>query len=107
MNPFVLTLLGIFARQLILILAGALGIGPAVHEFIDAHMTEFNQVVAGIALAVGTALYAVYQQFKRKQILLTALASPIPMSESDAKSMVKDPSVITPSVTTPKDEIPQ
>lgn len=107
MNPFVLTLLGIFFRQLVLMLAGAMGIGPAVHEFLDAHISEFNQVSIAVAGAVVTAAYAAYKQFTKRQMLVTALASPIPMSERECKELVKDPSILTPSVTSSKDEVPR
>lgn len=107
MNPLLLTLLAMFLRQGILLLAGALGIGPIVHAYVDAHLSEFTQLSLAIAAAVATAAYAAYKQFTKRQILVTALASPVPMSESDAKAQVNDPSVITPSVTTPKDVVPQ
>lgn len=107
MNPLLLTLLAMFLRQGVLLLAGALGIGPIVHEYLDAHMSEWTQLSLGIAAAVLTATYAAYKQFTKRQVLVTALASPVPMSESDAKALVNDASVITPSVTTPKDEVPQ
>ena len=107
MNPLLLSLLSMFLRQGIFLLAGALGIGPIVHEFVDAHLSEFNQMLLGLAAALATAAYAAYKQFTKRQVLVTALASPVPMSEAEAKSLVKDNRVITPSVTTPKDEIPR
>jgi hypothetical protein len=106
MNPFLMTLLAIFFRQAVLMLAGAMGIGPVVHAFIDAHMSEWNQFALGVAAAFVTVVYAGYKAFEKRRILLTALASPVPMSEVEAKAQVKDPNVITPSVTTPKNEVP-
>jgi hypothetical protein len=50
--------------------------------------------------------YAAWKKYRDKQIEVTALASPMPMSRDDAKALVKDPRTVTPSVTTPKSEVP-
>lgn len=107
MNPLLESLAGLFLRYLILMLAGAMGIGPAVHVFLDAHTSETDQTAGAIVLAIGTAGYAAYRQFVKRKVLLTALASPVPMSEEQAKADVRDPAIATPSVKTPKDVIPK
>lgn len=105
-NPFVAALIYMLARQWALALAGAIGLAPIVKPLIDQYASEFTQAVIGALLFVVTAGYAALRKFWDRQKLVTALASTVPMSEQDAKAMVKDPHIYTPSVSTPKNEVP-
>jgi arginine exporter protein ArgO len=86
----------------VLYLAGALGATALANQ----NATAINQWSLSAAAFLLVAGWAAWQKFKAKQVLVTALASSVPMSEQDAKAMVKDPSTFTPSVTTPKDQVP-
>ena len=67
---------------------------------------QLTQLVSGL-VALGGFAWGYWKDYTSQQVLVTALASHIPMSEVEARSLVTNPSVITPSVTSPKDEIPQ
>lgn len=103
MNSFLVEMLAMLLRQGVLYLAGVLGASALASE----NMTAIQQWSVSAAAFLLVAGWAAWKKFQSKQVLVTALASSVPMSESDAKALVKDPSVITPSVTTPKDEVPQ
>lgn len=102
MSPFLIELLSMLFRQGIIYLAGVIGASALASD----HMTEITRYSSSAAIFVTVALYAAWKKYRAKQVLVTALASPQPMSENDAKAMVKDPSEFTPSVSTPKSEIP-
>ncbi len=102
MNPFLIELLTMIFRQAIIYLAGVIGVSALASE----HMSQVEQYSASAAVFALTVGYAAYRRYKAKQVLVTALASPMPMSEHECKELVKDPSVITPSVTSSKDAIP-
>lgn len=106
MNPFLVALLSMLFRQAVLVLAGALGLTHLVQPIIDEYMTEFQQLSTAVAIAAITVGFAVWRKFKDRQKLLAALGAPLPMSERQVESLVKQPDMFTPSVTTPKDEIP-
>jgi len=59
----------------------------------------------GAAATLVLAVWSVYKNFKERQVLVTALQGAA-LSENDVKLLVKDPAVVTPSVTVPKDMVP-
>jgi len=101
MAAFLIELLALVLQRGIIYLAGALGASALASE----HLSEIEKWSASAALFTLMTAYAMWRRYQGKQVLVTALASP-PMSEAAAKALVKDPSVLTPSVTTPKDAIP-
>jgi len=103
MAAFLIELLALVFQRGIIYLAGALGASALASE----HMSDIEKWSASAALFTLMTAYAMWRRYKGKQVLVTALASPLPMSEAAAKALVRNPSVLTPSVTTPKDEIPQ
>lgn len=102
MNAFLIDLLAMLLRQGVVYLAGILGASAIASE----HATAIQQWSLSAAAFLLVAGWAAYQKYKSKQVLVTALASTVPMSEQDAKDRVADPRVYTPSVKTPKDEVP-
>ena len=107
MNPFLVALIAMLFRYGLVLLAGALGLSGPVQELVSQYATEFTQLSIAVAIAILTIGYAGFRKFRDRQKLVTALASPVPMSEAAAKAMVTDPSTMTPSVTTPKHEVPR
>lgn len=105
-NTFVLGLLAMLLRQGILLLAGALGIGPLVQQYVTENMTQFQQMSLGLAAAVVAIGYAAYKNFTSRQKLMQALAM-AGVSEKATEVLVKDKLVETPSVTTPKHVVPK
>lgn len=65
-------------------------------------ITEISSAI----VVIGTALWGLYQKYTTQQVLVTALASPTPMSEETAKAMVASPFVATPPVNTPATVVP-
>lgn len=102
MNPFLTELLAMLFRQGAIYVAGWIGASALAAQ----HMPQIQQYSMSAAVFVLAVAYAAYKKYVAKQVTLTALASTRPMSEADAKALVKNPMVTTPSVTTPKDEIP-
>lgn len=106
MNPFLVALFSMLFRYAVVMLAGALGLTHVVQPIIDQYTTEFWQLSVSVGMAMSAVGYAVWRKFKDRQKLVTALASPMPMTEKQVESLVKRPDMFTPSVTTPKDAIP-
>lgn len=105
MNPLILALLSMFVRQAFLSLAAAIGLAPLVQPIIDQYLSQFNQLSIAVATALVTLGYAAYRKFVDRQRYVTALSA-ASMTENEAKERVKNPTVRTPSVATPKDEVP-
>lgn len=93
-------------RQGILLLAGAIGIGPLVQQYVAANMTEFQQVSLGLAAGLVALLYAAWKNFTSRQKLMQALQA-ANLTERSVELMVKDKLTETPSVMAAKHEVPQ
>lgn len=106
MNPFVLGLLAMLLRQGILLLAGAIGIGPLVQAYVNANMSQFTQMSLGLAAAIVAVAYAAWKNFTSRQKLVQALQA-ANATEHAIEQMVKDKFTTTPSVTAPKTAVPQ
>jgi hypothetical protein len=104
-NPFVIGLLGILIRQVLLVIAGSLGVGPAVHAYLDAHMTEANQFFVGMAAALLLLAYSVRKWFSGRQKFAQVLQY-AGVTEREVEAMIKDDRVETPSVLAKKTEVP-
>lgn len=101
MNPFLVNVISTLIRQLLIFVAGAIGLTPLLNEY----MSDVEKFSASAAIVVLTVGYALYRKYKDRQKLVTALAA-ASMTEAEAKARVKDPEIYTPSVTTPKDQVP-
>jgi len=94
MNPMYQKIAFSLARYL-LIAGGLEGI------LSDDQLSQF----IGAAATVAAVSWSIYKNFKERQVLVTALKV-ADVSENDVKLLVKDPAVVTPSVTAPKDTVP-
>lgn len=106
MNPFLKALLTMSARSFILTVAGAIGLAQFIQPILDQYASEFGELVMGLALAVGAWVWQVYRKYKDKQKLMEALRSSQPMTEKQVEVLVKHADSFTPSVATPKNQIP-
>ncbi len=104
-NTFIIGLLGMLIRQWILTLIGAMGLAPLIKPYLDANMTQFTQFSLSIAGGLIVVGYALKKRFFDKQKLVQAL-SEASLSEREVEIMVKNKLVSTPSVLTPKSEVP-
>lgn len=104
-NPFILNLLAMFVRYAIVATAGAIGVSPDLQAYINENMSQFTQFSLAAAGVLGTVGYAVWVKFFDKQKLVQAL-SEAGKTEKTIESMVKSAGVETPSVLTPKTEVP-
>lgn len=97
--PFVQQIIGALVRAAVVWLAATFG----------AHISEDEAVklTAQIAPVVAVLAWSLWQKYRGRQKLLTAAGSPKVMTESQVEALVKDPTVPTPSVLTPKTELPQ
>ena len=104
-NTFILGLLATFIRYGVVALAGTLGLGPALEAFIKGDPQKWTQLSLSIATVLATILYALYKKFLDKQKLLQVLAE-AGMTERGVESLVKSNDIPTPSVLTPKTQVP-
>lgn len=99
--PFIQQILGTLVRALVVWLAGVLAArGIVVSD------DQTMQVVAWLTPLVATLAWSLWQKFRGRQKLLTALGASKIMTEAEVEKRVADPGVPTPSVLTPKTEIP-
>lgn len=96
--PFVSQIVGTLVRAAIVWLAATFGA-----EVSDDQIVKITAQVVPVLFVI---VWSIYQKFKNRQTLVTALASPKPMSEDAAKALVKDPAVPTPSVNSDPKELP-
>lgn len=102
MNQALKEALAILVRSGLLMLATALGVSGVLEPYLGAIAAQLVPVL----MALGTLGWQqLVQLFKRKK-LMTALALSIPVSEEHVEIMVKDPGTATPSVATPKSQVP-
>ena len=97
-NPFIKEIVGVVARALALYLAARYGMEVVSSD-------EISEVLSGVAVA-GVLGWSIFQKFKSRQKLVTALAAPRKMTEDEVKETVASVWVTTPSVTTPSDTVP-
>jgi hypothetical protein len=98
MPPIVQEAAGAIVRAALFILAGYLVKAGIWTE------DEAARYVGAAALFVLTLGWSLWQKYKSRTKLVTALASPVPMTENQAAAKVSHGT--TPSTLTPKDEIP-
>lgn len=79
-------------------LAGKLVFGTPSDAEIDKYV--------GAAILIVTGVWSWYEKFKKQQSMVT-MGEAANMSESTAQARAADPLIPTPSVTTPKDEVPK
>lgn len=101
--PFIQQIIGAIIRALVVWLGGYLYAKAGIQ------LTEeqTGQIVAYLAPMLGVIVWSLYSKFIGRQKLLTALGATKPMTEQDVEQRVKDPASPTPSVLTPKTEVPQ
>lgn len=100
--PFIQQVIGSLVRAGVAALAGYLAArGVVVSD------DQAMQAVAWLTPLVVTLAWSIWQKFHGRQKLLVAAASPKVMTEHEVEATVADPAVKTPSVLTPKTEIPR
>ncbi len=97
MNPFLQQVLGTMVRTAIVWLAAKFGATLSDDELV--------QLTAQIAPVVAVVSWSLWQKYRGRQKLLTALASPTPATEAQIENLIAlgNP----PSVTTQKCEVPR
>lgn len=100
--PFIQQIIGVFVRALVVWAAGYL----AAHAHITLTEDQIGQVVAYLVPVLAVVAWSLYSKYVGRQKLLTAAGSPRVMTEHEVEAMVKDPAIPTPSVLTPKTELP-
>lgn len=93
MNPFYARVIGSLVRAALVAAGGASLSSDQVDDAAGAAM-----ILVGIG-------WSLYEKYNARLTVLTALASPIPMTEAAAKVKVADG--LAPSLTTAADEVPQ
>lgn len=99
MNPLVVEALGSIVRWA-LTFGGAYLVKVGIWSQADA-----TTYVAGAAMALIALGWSIYQKYGARLKLVTALASPVQISEAQVEHKIAIGA--TPSVTTPKDVTPQ
>lgn len=106
MNPMLVSLVAMLLRQGILMLAGALGLSQIVQPLINQYLSEYNQFLASAAAGIIVVGYAIMKKvFERHKFLMAA--SIAGKTEHQIETLVKSTLTPNPSVSTPKDQIPQ
>lgn len=102
-NPFVMQIVGTLVRFL---LAGAAAWVVQHGIFTEA---EVGRLMEGLTVASVAIGWSLYQKYRGRQKLMTALAAPAGITEIDLERHIERAKAIgtpLPSVTTPKDEPP-
>lgn len=100
-SPFLKQQLATVLLHLLTLAAGGLGMSHVLDQYMSEAQHEMFSL-AGVLIAIAVALY---NQYRQKQVQVTALQA-ADMTEHEAKLMVNDPLVTTPSVTSSKDVVP-
>lgn len=99
--PFIQQIIGAAVRAFVMWVAGYLAArGVIVSD------DQTMQAVAWLTPLAVTLSWSIWQKYRGRQKLLTALGSTKPMSEEQAEERIADPATPTPSVLTPKGEVP-
>jgi len=104
-NTFVLGLLAILVRAGLLMVFGAIGLTPLIQAYINENVAQWQQLSLAIAGVIVTVGYALYKKFVDKQKLVQALAE-AGMTEKGVEMLVASKTTVTPSVLTPKTQVP-
>lgn len=102
MPPFIQQILGTLVRHLIGLLAGVLAARGIVIS--DDQTTQLVTAITTVLVPIG---WSIWKSFRGRQKLLTAAASPRVLTEHEVEALVANPNVPTPSVLTPKSEVPR
>jgi len=105
MNPFVIKVVMMFFRYGLMAVAGAIGLAPTMDKLISENFVDYEQVVTGLVITLGTMGYGFYRKFRDEQKLKTAQAASGPVTEHQVEARIK--LGVGATVTTPKDQIPQ
>jgi hypothetical protein len=97
MNPMTQAVIGSVVRWGLALLAGHY----ASKGLSEGDMTQVTAAVTG-GIALG---WSIYQKYHGRQVTVT-LGNAAGMSEQTAKALVANPSIPTPSVTTPANDVP-
>ncbi len=101
MNPLLKEALESVARSLLKVIAG----------YLVARNVWSNEQAASYIAPAAVALvglgWSLWQTYKSRRKLVTALAMPEGSTENDVKTIIKDPRIDTPPVSTPKDQAPE
>jgi hypothetical protein len=101
--PFIQQVIGVVVRAGVVAFAGYL----AGHAGITLTEDQIGSIVTYLVPVVAVLGWSLYQKYHGRQKLLTALGAPGVMTEHEVESRVSDPLTPTPSVMTPKSEIPR
>lgn len=96
MNPFLQQVLGTIVRTVVVWLAGKVGA-----EVSDDQVTQITAQVVPVLLVLGWSLW---QKYRNRQKLLTALGSSHRLTEHEVEAMVSAGEA--PTITTPKTAVP-
>lgn len=100
--PFIQQILGTLVRHLVTWLGGMLAArGIVISD------DQTIQITAALTTLLAPLLWSVWQKFRGRQKLLLAAASPQVLSEQEVEARVASPHHHTPSVLTPKHEVPR
>ena len=97
MNPFLQQILGVLVRTAIVWLAATFG-AELSHD-------QVTQVAAQATPIVAVLVWSIWQKYRGRQKLLTALAMPSAMTEHEVEAAVSAGDA--PRVGTPKSEVPR
>jgi Tfp pilus assembly major pilin PilA len=100
MNPFVKSLIGVVARLILTVAAGA---GFIASEDFEPLAELIVQLGSAMVLA-GVGLWSAYQKYRDRKKLTTALASATPMSEASMEKKIA--AGLAAPVTTSADAVP-
>ena len=106
MNPLLVELVAMYLRQLAMMLVGAVGLTQVVQPLVDRYMSDFTQASLSFAGALLLMAYTTLRKVNWRQKLVQAL-SEANTTERTIERMVADKTITTPSVMTPKTEIPR
>ena len=101
--PFVRQIIGVLVRAAVVWLAGYL----AAHANISLSDDQIGTIAEYLAPVVAVLVWSVWTKYYDRQKLLTAAAASKPMTEQEVEERVADPIALTPSVMTPKTELPR
>lgn len=98
LNPLVREGLASVVRAVLQMLAGWL-IANGLWTSSDA-----DKILPGLALAIVSLVWSVYQKARMRNKLVTAMAMPSGVSENQVQAAIRNPFIHTPPITLAKDE---
>lgn len=101
--PFIQQILGALVRVAVVWAAGYL----AAHAGITLSDSQIGSIVTYLVPVVAVVVWSLYSKYIGRQKLLTALGTHGLLTEHEVEAIVADPAQPTPSILTPKNEVPR